>query len=136
MDTRLRLAFSKIIPVVLILCIGRAWAGELSVGSTIYISVPTNTAYIDLDNNFTTDQTFGADVIVAGLISGAAGITDIGTVNVSTSATSSLSLCFLGAFQTLPTADVNEGCLAFQKSDHSIYLSTETVVSVQSWLKL
>ena len=73
----------------------------------------------------------------AGAISGtSAAITGTGgAVLVSTSATSGYSLCLAGAFSTLPTTGYPQGCIAYLTSDPThIYLSTQAVVGVQSWL--
>ncbi len=59
-----------------------------------------------------------------------------GAVTVSTAATSQFHLCFAGAFGTLPTSGYPEGCLAYQVSDHTAYMSTQTVVIAQSWKAL
>jgi hypothetical protein len=56
-----------------------------------------------------------------------------GIVNVSTATTSSVHLCLAGAFDTLPTSGYNKGCMAYQNSDNTLYVSTETVVSANSW---
>lgn len=56
-----------------------------------------------------------------------------GSVQVSTSPTSSASVCFAGAFQTLPTSGWNEGCIAYQLSDHVLYVATITVTMASSW---
>ena len=42
--------------------------------------------------------------------------------------------CDLGQVASLPTANYPEGCRAYQLSDHTAYVSTETVVGVGSWL--
>ena len=54
-------------------------------------------------------------------------------ISVSSSVSSGYSTCSLGAFATLPTSGVKEGCSAYQVSDHKMYTSTETVVGAQSW---
>lgn len=41
--------------------------------------------------------------------------------------------CDLGAIVTLPTENYPAGCKAYQTSDNVMYISTETVVGVQSW---
>jgi len=56
-----------------------------------------------------------------------------GNVNISSSTTSGYSLGFAGAFETLPTSGHEEGTMAYQLSDHTLYISTEAVTSVESW---
>lgn len=63
-------------------------------------------------------------------------IDSLGTVNVSTSTSSSAVLCLAGSFQTLPTTGYAKGCFAFQLSDSKAYVSTQTVVGSQSWAAL
>lgn len=60
----------------------------------------------------------------------------LGVVTVSTSATSSASICLAGNFQTLPTTGYAKGCFAYQLSDNTAYVSTQTVVGSQSWKAL
>ena len=57
-------------------------------------------------------------------------------VAVATSATSGTSMCIAGAFQTLPTSGWAEGCFAYQLSDKTPYIATQTVVISQSWKAL
>ncbi|MBI4803305.1 MAG: hypothetical protein HY796_12360 [Elusimicrobia bacterium] len=57
----------------------------------------------------------------------------VGTVNISTAATSAMNLCLVGAVDTLPTTGYSKGCLAFQSTDNTLYVSTETVVAAWSW---
>lgn len=59
-----------------------------------------------------------------------------GSVLVSSSTTSSASLCLAGAFDSLPTTGYDRGCFAYQTSDNKMYVSTETVVSIYSWRAL
>lgn len=49
----------------------------------------------------------------------------IGELTVSTASTSGTSLCFKGAYVTLPSAGT-EGCVAYQSSDHKLYIATAT----------
>ena len=60
-------------------------------------------------------------------------LTIIGIITISTTTTSSVNLCLVGAVNTLPTSGYSEGCMAYQISDHTLYISTETVVGIQSW---
>jgi len=54
-------------------------------------------------------------------------------VSVSTSATSSVACKFKGAYVTLPTSSANECDMAYQTSDHALYIATETVTGATSW---
>jgi hypothetical protein len=69
-------------------------------------------------------------------MNGTGGVVTAQKVVVSTaSALSSDSLCFAGAHAALPTTGYARGCLLYLTTDPTnIYLSTETVVGVQSWL--
>lgn len=80
------------------------------------------------------DITAGGDLTVAGAIafSGDVDLT-ASIVNVSSSATSTLSICFAGAFETLPTSGYDEGCLAYQGSDNTLYVSTNSVDESGDW---
>jgi len=58
-----------------------------------------------------------------------------GYVKLSTSSTAGDSMCFLGARAALPTTGFPRGCLLYLTTEPTkIYISTETVVGVQSWL--
>lgn len=60
----------------------------------------------------------------------------VGSVHVSSATTSSLNIGFCGAYQTLPTNSATgcaEGSLAYQNSDNTLYVATETVTSAGSW---
>jgi hypothetical protein len=57
-------------------------------------------------------------------------------VTISSSVTSGVSMCFAGAHQTLPTTGWARGCFAYQLSDNTPYVSTETVTISQSWKAL
>lgn len=56
-------------------------------------------------------------------VTGAASV--VGSISVSSSATSGSAMCFKGSYVTVPTAGV-EGCLAYQTSDHKLYVATAT----------
>jgi hypothetical protein len=56
-----------------------------------------------------------------------------GTVQISSSTTSTSYMCIAGAFDTLPTSGYNKGCIAYQNSDNTLYVSIENVVSANSW---
>ena len=49
----------------------------------------------------------------------------VGYVSVSSAATSVAYICMKGAYATLPTAGT-EGCMAYQLSDHKLYIATAT----------
>ncbi|MBU2572697.1 MAG: hypothetical protein KKH28_01285 [Elusimicrobia bacterium] len=57
----------------------------------------------------------------------------VGEVRTSTSTTSTLGLCLAGAFQDLPTSGYKKGCIAYQISNETLYVSTETVATTYSW---
>jgi hypothetical protein len=89
------------------------------------------------------DATIGDDLTVNGNINAIGGLaltaeqTVVGNViTVSSAATSSLGICFAGAFATLPTTGYAEGCLAYQGSDNKVYVATETVSVAGSWAAL
>lgn len=60
----------------------------------------------------------------------------VGAIQASTSTTSGKSLRFAGAYSTLPTTGWAEGTLAYQLSDHRLYIATVAVVAAGSWLAL
>ncbi len=49
----------------------------------------------------------------------------VGYISVSSASTSGSSLCMNGSYVTLPTAGT-EGCMAYQTSDHKLYIATAT----------
>lgn len=49
----------------------------------------------------------------------------VGYVAVSSASTSNSYICMKGAYVTLPTAGT-EGCMAYQLSDHKLYVATAT----------
>jgi hypothetical protein len=59
-----------------------------------------------------------------------------GTIQVSSTTTSSTHICIAGAFDTLPISGYNKGCIAYQNSDNTLYVSTEDVVGIESWKPL
>jgi len=75
--------------------------------------------------------------VTYGVIAGSAAFTSSGgAVSVSTSATSAVSICLAGAFQTLPTSGYAKGCFAYQLSDATPYVSTMTVTEAGDWKAL
>lgn len=54
-------------------------------------------------------------------------------LQISTSTTSGYSLGFAGAFQSLPASGHEEGTMAYQVSDHTLYISTIAVTNVNCW---
>ena len=65
---------------------------------------------------------------ILGANSFTAGQTVIGSVSVSSSATSAYTLRNCGAIITLSTMTITDGCIVRQTSDNSVWLSTRTVV--------
>ena len=76
--------------------------------------------------------TLGGNVGI-GTIAPGAKLETVGEVRTSTSTTSTLGLCLAGAFQNLPTSGYNKGCMAYQISNETLYVSTETVAGTYSW---
>lgn len=96
------------------------------------------TAYI-MDITVGDDLTVTGNLAVTSASTFAAASTYTGTggmVIVSTAATSGVTMCLAGSFQTLPTTGYSKGCIAYQISDNTPYISTETVVIAQSWKAL
>lgn len=54
-------------------------------------------------------------------------------ISVATTATSNYFFNIAGSFQTLPTSGYEEGTMVYQVSDHTVYISTETVTKTKSW---
>ena len=50
-------------------------------------------------------------------------------VTISTSATSSISMCIIGGVTALPTSVYNSGCFAKLQSDGKVYISTMSPVT-------
>lgn len=89
------------------------------------------------------DLTVAGDATITGTLTASAGVAMAGaqtvtaaTITVSTSATSTLGMCFAGAFQSLPTTGYAEGCMAYQNSDNKVYVATETVTVAGSWVAI
>jgi len=54
-------------------------------------------------------------------------------VHISSSTDTDKYLCLVGAVEALPTSDYAEGCIAYNLTDHNVYISTEDVVGTESW---
>ena len=67
------------------------------------------------------------------IASSAAFTTAGGVVSVSSSSTSGYKLSFAGAFQSLPTSGYAEGSVAYQVSNHTLYVATITVTDAGCW---
>lgn len=117
-----------------------AWAFPATVDITGALTAPTiNTGqgaaevYLQNQNLRTTDSvTFLNATATYGIVA-ASGTFTGSTVSVSSSATSGLSMCLAGAFESLPTTGYGEGCFAYQNSDNTLYVSTEAVSVSGSW---
>lgn len=59
-----------------------------------------------------------------------------GLVEVSSATVHASSLSFAGSFDTLPTSGYSEGTMAYQTSDHKVYIATATVDDVGDWVAL
>ena len=71
-----------------------------------------------------------------GAVANNGGSTTIGTVAISSSATSGFSIGFCGGFQSLPTSGYAKGCIVLQGSDNAVYVATATVTNVGHWVKV
>ena len=100
-----------------------AFASRLAVGAT-----EPNPSYA-LDVVGAARVTGVPTIVGAPVITGSPAITGnpavIGYVAVSSASTSSNYICMKGAYVTVPTAGT-EGCLAYQLSDHKLYVATAT----------
>lgn len=77
----------------------------------------------------------GGLVSTTGAFTGA--VTHTGAaVTVSTAATSSQSICLIGAVAALPASGYAKNCLAVRTSDNALYISTEAPAGDQSWVKV
>ncbi len=68
-----------------------------------------------------------------GIIAPSKELQTIGEIRVSTSATSTAHLNMAGAVDTLPTSGYDEGVMIYLTTDHTLYVSTETVATDTSW---
>ena len=79
--------------------------------------------------SYVLDVAGAARIVGVPTITGSPAITGnpavVGYVAVSSAATSLNSICIKGAYATLPTAGT-EGCLAYQTSNHKLYVATAT----------
>ena len=88
------------------------------------------------------DVTIAGDIILTGDVAGTTGsFSDMvtvtaATVKVSSSATSTAHGFFAGFFETLPTSGYEEGTIAYQGSDNTLYISTNAVTEAGSWAAL
>lgn len=94
-----------------------AFASRLAVGAT------------EPNPSYALDVVGAARVTGSPTIVGSPAITGnpavVGFVSVSSAATSLNAICMKGAYVTVPTAGT-EGCLAYQLSDHKLYVATAT----------
>jgi len=70
-------------------------------------------------------------------MNGVGGVVTAQKVVISSGAVNSIveSMCIAGAFAALPTTGYARGCILYLTTDPTkIYISTETVVSANSWL--
>jgi len=82
---------------------------------------------------FSASTTTLTNLLTSGSLATGAATFTAGTVSVSTATSSTSSLCFKGSYATLPTSGVAEGCLAYQVSDHKLYISTIAVTNAGCW---
>ena len=54
-------------------------------------------------------------------------------INISTHTASTISMQLIGAVETLPTSGYNEGAVIYQKSNHTLYISTKTITATNDW---
>jgi len=55
------------------------------------------------------------------------------TATSNSTATANGSMCIAGSFASLPTAGFQRGCLAYQVSDNTLYVSTKIVTALDAW---
>lgn len=100
-----------------------AFASRLGVGVS-----EANPSYV-LDVAGAARVTGVPTIVGSPVITGSPAITGnpavVGYVSVSSAATSVAYICMNGAYATLPTAGT-EGCMAYQLSDHKLYIATAT----------
>ncbi|MCG2726043.1 MAG: hypothetical protein L6420_07285 [Elusimicrobia bacterium] len=68
-----------------------------------------------------------------GIVAPSKELQTIGEIRVSTSATSTAHLNMAGAVDSLPITGYDEGVMIYLTTDHTLYISTETVTTATSW---
>jgi len=93
-------------------------------------------AYLQNQNLRTTDDITFKNVAATYGVTAASGTFTGSTVLVSTAATSSESICLVGAVAALPASGYGKNCLAVLTSDNALYISTEAAAGTWSWVKV
>lgn len=72
----------------------------------------------------------------SGLITATSGMAAKSTVSISSNTTTSYVCSYLGAVSALPTSTYKECSTAYLISDHKMYVATESVVGIDSWVAM
>lgn len=117
------------------------YATDMTSSGTSVFSWTTTGVSVNGTSSFTGDLSVTGDSSVTGTFdvttsSSVVSVTDKLGVTVSTAATSTQSLCLVGAVDALPSSGYSKNCLAVLTSDNALYISTETPVGDQSWIKV